>query len=434
MEDVRTTLAEPSFDSDPWDEMSLSGFRAKLEGFRWEMQKIPAERLPSQMHNRIHNYIGGTMGPPTSPNDPIFWLHHCYVDKLWADWQRLHPTEPGYLPDGGAKKTGHNLSDVMKPWVNPPRAPKDVVNIRDLGYRYVTEFAVPTASSRPRSIALGPDGNLWFTEFAVGKIGRITPYGEIKEFVTGGTPFGICSGPDGNLWFTDNNANKIGRITTSGAITVFDIPTADSNPYGITLGPDGISLWFTEAGASKIGRITTAGIINEYPLAANSQPYGITSGSDGDVWFTEGSANKIGRIFPNGVITEYVVPTANSQPYGICSGPDGHLWFTETNANKIGRISPSGEIKEFAVRARPSGICSGPDGNLWFTEEGYKIGRITPSGAITEFVGNSGGALSPLSITNGPPRQSEAGIGRDDVAFTLWFTEFSTDKIGQITL
>ena len=148
MADVRTTLAEPIFDSDPWDEMSLSGFRAKLEGFRWDMQKVPAERLPSQMHNRIHRYIGGTMVPPTSPYDPVFWLHHCYVDKLWADWQRLHPTEPGYLPDGGAKKKGHNLRDVMAPWND--KAPKDVLNIRDLGYYYL-----PSLPFQPLTVALG---------------------------------------------------------------------------------------------------------------------------------------------------------------------------------------------------------------------------------------------------------------------------------------
>jgi Common central domain of tyrosinase len=135
--DVRTTLEATPFDSYPWKEpMSLSGFRNKLEGFRWDMQKNPPERLPSQMHNRIHRYIGGTMEPPTSPNDPVFWLHHCYIDKLWADWQRKHPNEPGYLPDGGAR-TGHNLKDKMPPWNE--KAPKDVLNIRDLGYHYDTD-------------------------------------------------------------------------------------------------------------------------------------------------------------------------------------------------------------------------------------------------------------------------------------------------------
>jgi tyrosinase len=86
------------------------------------------------MHNRIHNYIGGTMGPSTSPNDPVFWLHHCYVDKLWADWQRMHPSH-SYLPDGGARQ-GHNLRDLIVPWNE--KAIKDVLDIQELGYQYET--------------------------------------------------------------------------------------------------------------------------------------------------------------------------------------------------------------------------------------------------------------------------------------------------------
>jgi hypothetical protein len=43
------------------------------------------------------------------------------------------------------------------------------------------------------------------------------------------------------------------------SVTEFPIPTADSNPVGITRGPDG-NLWFTETQANKIGRITPAGV------------------------------------------------------------------------------------------------------------------------------------------------------------------------------
>jgi hypothetical protein len=57
-------------------------------------------------------------------------------------------------------------------------------------------------------------------------------------------------------------------------------------------------------------------------------------------------------------------------------------------------------------------------------------GRITPSGAITEFGGNYGGAPSPLSIISGPNWPIADFNG---TAGSLWFTEFSTDKIGQIT-
>src|SRR6266849_10306958 len=81
----------------------------------------------------------------------------------------------------------------------------------------LTEFAVPTFNSVPEGITLGPDGNLWFTEFQAGgghQIGRITPTGTITEFPgLTGAPFWIVTGPDGNLWFTETS-NAVGEMTT----------------------------------------------------------------------------------------------------------------------------------------------------------------------------------------------------------------------------
>src|SRR5574337_476468 len=116
------------------------------------------------------------------------------------------------------------------------------------GAATITEFPVTTASSQPLGITAGPDGALWFTEFAGKKIGRITTAGTITEFSipTGSSqPVGITTGPDGALWFTEFAGNKIGRITTAGTITEFCLPTASSGPRDITAGPDG-ALWFTE--------------------------------------------------------------------------------------------------------------------------------------------------------------------------------------------
>lgn len=82
----------------------------------------------------------------------------------------------------------------------------------------ITEFPVPTAASQPYSIALGPDGNLWFTETGTNKIGRVTPTGGFTEFsipTPGSQPHAITTGPDGNLWFTEAGAGKIGRVNLS---------------------------------------------------------------------------------------------------------------------------------------------------------------------------------------------------------------------------
>ncbi len=209
-----------------------------------------------------------------------------------------------------------------------------------------------------------------------------------------------------------------------GEISTYPIPTANSYPFSITSGPDG-NLWFTEAGSNKIAKITTAGAITEYAVpTVNSSPEGgITTGPDGNVWFTEPGANKIANITPAGTFTEYPVTTASSYPDGITSGPDGNLWFTEYSTDQIGKVTPSGVVTEFSVPtagSEPDGIVAGPDGNLWFTEaHGDQIGRITPSGTVTEYPVPTSGAF-PEGIAKGPDGN-------------LWFTEASADKVAKLT-
>ena len=89
------------------------------------------------LHNRVHVWVGGTMQGMTSPNDPVFFLNHCNIDRLWAQWQSLHPTEP-YLPASGGP-TGHNLNDPMKPW-GGSITPASAFNHQALGYWYDTEL------------------------------------------------------------------------------------------------------------------------------------------------------------------------------------------------------------------------------------------------------------------------------------------------------
>lgn len=122
------------YDNAPWNPTSSPSYRNALEGW------LPLNgKQPPNTHNRVHVWVDGDMAPMTSPNDPLFFLHHCFVDKVWADWQQAHPDER-YLPepDTGGNAAGHELDDRLFPWSTTPA---DVLNHHDLGYTYDTEVA-----------------------------------------------------------------------------------------------------------------------------------------------------------------------------------------------------------------------------------------------------------------------------------------------------
>jgi tyrosinase len=43
-------------------------------------------QIESLPHNQVHNIIGGFMPTMQSPRDPIFWVHHANIDRLWCAW------------------------------------------------------------------------------------------------------------------------------------------------------------------------------------------------------------------------------------------------------------------------------------------------------------------------------------------------------------
>jgi hypothetical protein len=89
--------------------------------------------LERQPHNNVHRTIAGTMGTAASPLDPIFWLHHGEVDRLWGRWLRLgggraNPTDPRWLDQQFQFYDGDGTKVTQ--------TPRDVLSTEALGYRY----------------------------------------------------------------------------------------------------------------------------------------------------------------------------------------------------------------------------------------------------------------------------------------------------------
>lgn len=85
--------------------------------------------LERDIHNPPHVWVGGEMNDFDSPHDPVFYLHHCWIDKLWAMWQIDHPGAP-FVASGAA----FGLNDPLMEW--PNRTPASVIDHHALGYSY----------------------------------------------------------------------------------------------------------------------------------------------------------------------------------------------------------------------------------------------------------------------------------------------------------
>ncbi len=47
--------------------------------------------IESMPHDSTHVWVGGQTGDMVSflsPRDPIFWMHHCNIDRLWSSWMK----------------------------------------------------------------------------------------------------------------------------------------------------------------------------------------------------------------------------------------------------------------------------------------------------------------------------------------------------------
>src|SRR5215510_763568 len=160
------------------------------------------------------------------------------------------------------------------------------------------------------------------------------------------------------------------QIAAGGTSKTFRIPTRNSQPEGITLGSDG-NMWFTEASANQIGRIDPKGNITEFVIPQSfSAPVDIVAGADGALWFTEesGFPQGIGRVTTNGVFTGFAPDCAGGQPCsltprGIAATPDGLIYFSDSSSNSIVKLDPATSIMTFFAipsNGQPRDITLGP--------------------------------------------------------------------------
>ncbi|MBC7501540.1 MAG: tyrosinase family protein [Herminiimonas sp.] len=145
-------LYVPRVNANVSEALTLAPFADSVTNMQRGLLNAFEPSLESMPHNPVHNIIGGVMASLQSPTDPIFWLHHANVDRMFSAWVvagngRIMPARSDAYWDG-TFTYGTRLT--------LPR--RSTVDTRvDLGYFYQNE-TLPTA--------LAPVAAAFVSEFA----------------------------------------------------------------------------------------------------------------------------------------------------------------------------------------------------------------------------------------------------------------------------
>lgn len=82
-----------------------------------------------------HNFTGGTMSGGSSPLDPLFYLHHGNLDRLWAIWQRNNPGAVQYDTSGIGCDDPVPVVGLNETMIGGA-TPASMLDHTALGYRY----------------------------------------------------------------------------------------------------------------------------------------------------------------------------------------------------------------------------------------------------------------------------------------------------------
>jgi tyrosinase len=130
-------------------------------------------RLERQPHDQVHVLVGGgtrqdpglMSDPRIAGLDPIFYLHHANIDRLWQVWRQNPPAHVDPPQDNWKKGPGNTGQRVFSMPLPDGTAwdytPGDVADLSKLGYNY-DDLSPATAAMQPadRLMRLGANAEV----------------------------------------------------------------------------------------------------------------------------------------------------------------------------------------------------------------------------------------------------------------------------------
>lgn len=344
------------------------------------------------------------------------------------------------------------------------------------------------------NLTVAPDGALYLTDAGNHRVRRVGPDGIISTIagngrtaaqggctVVGSTPviaanacleepLGITARADGSVYFTDFQLHQIFRVTADGLIRAIagdgtcgntgDGGSAVSaklcNPHGIESGPDG-ALYFSDWFNARIRRIDATGIITNYvgtgtlgfsgdggpaQAAQIRQTIDVSFGPDGALYLGEANNHRIRKVFaplPGFNESDIAIPARDGNELFKFNSAGRHLQTINTLTGAVkytfgydgaGRLITvtDGDNNVTTIQRNgsgaPTGILSPYNQLTTFTLDanGYFATITNPANEQYQFTYNGGGLLTlkkdPRNNQNAFTYDAQGRLTRDDDAAT----------------
>ena len=92
----------------------------------------------------------------TSPSDPVFYLHHANIDRIWAKWQAADPSARTFATGNPIRPRINQIPYVDSPALDGVVTAAMPLNLGGLGYEYTVAQVGDTLGTAPAGFARGP--------------------------------------------------------------------------------------------------------------------------------------------------------------------------------------------------------------------------------------------------------------------------------------
>jgi virginiamycin B lyase len=216
---------------------------------------------------------------------------------------------------------------------------------------HVDEFKMSDAKADdPHTLVFDANGIMWFTVQGGNMVGRMDPKTgkmTLKEVPTeSALPYGIQINSKGIPIFCELGTHKMASIDPKTmTITEYNLPES-ARPRRLAIAADD-TVYFTDFKSGHLGTLNTSTrAVKMFPSPGgpDSNPYGITITPDGMVWYSESGVkpNTIIRFDPKTeTFARANIPSGGGVVRNMAATSDGRVYIACSGVDKVGVVEIS---------------------------------------------------------------------------------------------